>query len=239
VATQVSLAQLILRVRQRANLEGAGNSSAPFLPDSEVIDNINVGIAAWWDMVRLTTFQGQIARAAWPIVTTANTSLYALAQNTASIISVDANISGNSYAISAMSYPEEKRNVFKLLPYVGWSFGGIQSVWYQIQGTNINFLPTPTANYNVTVNYVPTAPVLSNPQQDYLNSINGLEEWIVLDAAIKCLMKAGDLEKIPLMLQFQAREEARILKSVAQADLNAPEGVHEIVEYGNWGPYGY
>ena len=124
--------------------------------------------------------------------------------------------------------------MFKLLPFVGWSFGAVQSVWYQIQGTNINFLPTPTAGYNVTVNYVPTAPVLSNPS-DYINSINGWEEYIVLDAAIRCLMKDGQLDIIPLLQGLQAREEKRILQAAAQQDMNASEGVHESEAYGNWG----
>ena len=92
MATQVTLAQLLLRVRQRSNLEGA----QAFIPDSELTDSINVGISSWWDLVRLTTFQGQIARVAWPIVTVANQSAYPLAPNNASIISVDANINGNS-----------------------------------------------------------------------------------------------------------------------------------------------
>jgi hypothetical protein len=217
--------------RQRANLEGA----TAFITDSEIISYINASIADWYDLVRLTTFQGQIARSSWLILTTANTSLYALPQNLSSVISVDANISGNSYAISAMPYQEEQRNMFKLLPFVGWSFGAVQSVWYQIQGTNINFLPTPTAGYNVTVNYVPTAPVLSNPQLDWLNSINGWEEYIVLDVAMKCLVKTGNADMVGVLAQERSRQEQRILKAAAQVDMNASEGVHESEAYGNWG----
>ena len=231
MATQVYLATLMNTARQRANLEGA----TAFITDSEIISYINASIADWYDLVRLTTFQGQIARSSWLILTTANTSLYALPQNLSSVISVDANISGNSYAISAMPYQEEQRNMFKLLPFVGWSFGAVQSVWYQIQGTNINFLPTPTAGYNVTVNYVPTAPVLSNPQLDWLNSINGWEEYIVLDVAMKCLVKTGNADMVGVLAQERSRQEQRILKAAAQVDMNASEGVHESEAYGNWG----
>jgi hypothetical protein len=230
MATPVTLSQLMLRVRRRANLEGA----TAFITDPEVIDNINVAIASWWDMVMLTTFQGQLSRVPFNIVTVANQSLYPLAQNTARIISVDANISGNSYAISAMPYQEEQRNMFKLLPFVGWSFGAVQSVWYQIQGTSINFLPTPTAGYNVTVNYEATAPVLSQPN-DILNSVNGWEEYIVLRAAILCLIKEGNKEMVAALMPFVAAEEERIKQAAAQMDMNASEGVHESEAYGNWG----
>lgn len=230
MATNVTLEQLMLRVRQRSNLEGA----TAFITDAELIDNINQSIANWWDLVRLTTFQGQISRVQWPIVTVANQSLYALAPNNSSVISVDANISGNSYAISAMPYQEEQRNMFKLLPFVGWSFGAVQSVWYQIQGTNINFLPTPTAGYNVTVNYVPTAPILSAPY-DTLNSVNGWEEYVVLDAAMKCLIKTGNTEMLAALQPYLAREQTRIEQAAALQDMNASEGVHESEAYGNWG----
>lgn len=229
MATPVTLAQMMLRVRRRSNLEGA----AAFVPDEEVIDNINTSLSEWWDMVRLTTYQGQIARMIWPIVTVANQSAYPLAPNTGSIISVDANINGQNYAISAMPYQEEQRNMFKLLPFVGWSFG-IQSIWYQLQGTNINFLPTPTANYNVVVNYVPTAPLLSAPL-DVFNSINGWEEWIVLDAAIKVLIKDGQSEMLSILQARADSQKERILHAAAQMDMNASEGVHESDAYGNWG----
>jgi hypothetical protein len=133
-----------------------------------------------------------------------------------------------------MPYQEEQRNMFKLLPFVGWSFGAVQSVWYQIQGTNINFLPTPTAGYNVTVNYVPTAPILSAPY-DTLNSVNGWEEYVVLDAAMKCLIKTGNTEMLAALQPYLAREQMRIEQAAALQDMNASEGVHESEAYGNWG----
>jgi hypothetical protein len=220
----------MLRVRRRANLEGA----IQFITDPEVIDNINVAIAAWWDLVTLTTFQGQISRQTWSITTSSNVSAYALAPNTARVISVDAFISGNTYVITAMPYQEEQRNMFKLLPFVGWSFGAVQSVWYQIQGTNINFLPTPTANYNLVVNYEATSPVLSQPS-DVLNSVNGWEEYVVLKAAILCLIKEGNKEMIAQLRPWLQDEEDRIKACAGQMDVNASEGVHESEAYGNWG----
>jgi hypothetical protein len=228
--TNVTLAQLMQRVRQRANLEGANS----FITDPELIDVINVCIAEWWDLVTLTTFMGQYGRSTWPILTVNDQSLYPLAPNHSRVISVDANIEGNSYAISAMPYQEEQRNMFKLLPFVGWSFG-IQSVWYQQQGTNINFLPAPTAGYNVVVNYLPTAPVLNSPQSDSLNSINGWEEHIVLNAAINLLVKAGLNDMVGTLQARMDRQTARIEAAAGQADLNASEGVREVEAFGNWG----
>lgn len=230
MATTVSLGQIMQRVRQRANLEGA----TTFIPDPELIDTINVAVADWYDLVTLTTFGGQYYRTPWPILTVNGQSAYPLAPNHGRIISVDANITGNSYAISAAPYQEEQRNMFKLLPFIGWSFG-IQSIWYQQQGQLINFLPTPTGNYNVVINYLPMTPVLSNPGTDFLVSWNGWEERIVLDAAINLLIKDGQSDMIPALQARMDRQTQRIEHAAAQADLNAIEGVHETEAYGNWG----
>lgn len=231
MATPVTLTQLINRVRQRSNTEGI--SAQAFITDAEITDNINQSIGDWYDMVRLTTFMGQYARSQYPFVTTANQSLYPLPPDCASIISVDAMINGQSYAISAMPYQEEQRNMFKLLPFVGWSFG-IQSVWYMKQGDYLNFLPTPTAGYNITINYVPTAPVL-NTGDSTLNSFNNWEEWIVLDSAIKCLIKLGNTDMIGVLSARLEQQTTRILDAAGEADMNASEGVHETEAYGNWG----
>ena len=225
----VTLAKLLLRVRRRANLEGHLDA----FPDAEVTDEINVSIADWWDLVRLTTWMGQYQRKAWPITTSNGKSLYDLAPNHGAIISVDANIQGNSYSISAMPYGEEQRNMFRLVPYVGWNFG-IQSVWYQQQGNAINFLPSPTGNYQVVVNYTPTAPVLSQAS-DFLDTVNGWEEWIVLDTAIKLLIKAGMVEAIGPLEARRQEQATRIHHAAANADMNQAEGVHEVAAYSGYG----
>ena len=235
MATKVLLGTLMQRVRRRANLEvGQGVSSTQFVPDSEIIDEINVSIGSWWDLVRLTTFGGQYARAPWPILTGANISLYPLSANCASIISVDANINGQNYAINALGYNEENRNMFKMYPFVGWAFG-FQNVFYQKQGENINFLPTPTAGYNIQVNYVPTAPVLCDATTDYLNSFNNWEEWIVCDAAYKLLVKDGQTDMLAAIAGMRQAEDERIKWAAGQATMEASEGVHEGFEPSNAG----
>jgi hypothetical protein len=238
MATPVSLGTLMLRARRRADLENTGGANG-FLPDDEVIDLVNTSIAAWWDLVRMTTFMGQIARSAWPITTTSNVSVYPLAPDTASVISVDANVNGAILSINACPYQEEQRNLFKTMPFIGWSVGALQSLWYQLQGTNINFLPTPPSQTSFTVNYVPTAPVLADPENDYLNSINGWEEWIVIKTAQKMLIKDGQTDMVAALMPFLAEERERILACAAQMDMNASEGVHETEAYGSFSGLGW
>lgn len=224
----VTLSQLLLRVRQRANIEGYEE----FIVDAEIIDDINQSISEWYDEVRLTTFGGQYFRAAYPFTTVPGQSLYSVAPNTASIISVDCQITGNM-TIAALPYQEEMRNIYKYFPLNGWMLG--QTIFYQLQPyqgqDGINFIGTPNQAYSVVINYVPTAPVLSDPS-DVLNSINGWEEFIVLDAAIKCLIKDGQEDIIPLITGRLEKQRERIQKAAGQRDMNASEGVHETSQ--NW-----
>ena len=233
MATPVSASTLMLRARRAANLEGA----TEFIPDDELLDYINTSYASWYDLVRLTTWGGQYFRSAWPIVTIQNQSLYALAPNTASVISVARIIAHNNQPVPILPYQEEQRGVFSPSMVIGWTpVAG--RVFYQLQNAaaigsaagGINFLPIPSGGYSINVNYAPTCPVMTNPAST-INSINGWEEYIVLKAAIKCLGKTGNGAAIA-MLQPQLNEErARIENAAAEMDLGN-EGVHETEAYG-------
>lgn len=69
-----------------------------------------------------------------------------------------------------------------------------------------------------------------------LDSINGWDEWIVLDSAIKALTKDGQLDVIP---QLEARQEAqaeRIRKGAVSRDQGAAEVVHDVTSsFDDWG----
>jgi hypothetical protein len=230
VTYPVSLATLLTRTRQRSNLEGT--TAGGFLPDAELIDSINGSIADWYDLVRGSTWGGQWFRVPWNFTTVANTSAYALPGNCASVISIDAQLSPSLTPISCLRYQEEQRNWFKLLQIYGWFVN--QAVWYQLQGPNVNFAPVPQSAFAITINYVPTAPQLSS-YDDTFDSINGWDEWIVLDAGIKCLIKDGQLDMIQELKAQRESQRARIAAAAPQRDLNQSEGVHET---GRWTGYG-
>lgn len=219
--TPVSLAQLTLRVLRKTNLEGASE----LFPPDEVTDAINVSLASWWNKLRATTFSGQIQRATWAITTAQGQTLYPLAPNHGAIISVDIILPGQSAPVPIRPYQEEERGIFT--PFlVGWA---PPFMWcrYQQQGNNINYLPLPTGGYNTRVNYFPTAPILSDPE-DTLNSINSLEEWIVLKAGMKLLIKTGNVELIGILRAELADMDAELVSAIANQDMNGGEGVHEV-----------
>lgn len=226
MAYLVTLATLSERALQRSNLEGG----SPFIKPFELTDLINGSIAKWVDEVRGTTWNGTYARSPHVFSTVANLAKYPLPQDFLSLLSVDVAIANGQPVISAQSYQEEQRNASRSFPLLG-GWGIAQPIYYQVQGTDIAFIPVPQGAYSVTVNYVPTAPVLSDPD-DSIDAINGWEEFIVLDAAIKCLLKAGENDSIPQLNARLGEERERIRSMAPRRDMQTAERVHVIENAG-------
>jgi hypothetical protein len=237
MAYSVTLNTLQQRVLQRTNLEGATS----FITLPELTDLINISIAKWYDEVRGTTWNGAYYRAPFVITTTAfpgnfqvnppSNAIYQLPADYLATTSVDAFISP-SVTLTCKAFQEEQRNMYRFWTgAVGWFLG--TTVYYQIQGAGnlgtpyIVLMPPPQAAFQLQVNYVPTAPQLSEPE-DAIDSINGWEEFIILDSSIMCLMKCGRGEEIP---QFSARmeeEKQRIRRMAPRRDMQTAERVHEM-----------
>lgn len=232
MAYPVSLATLSERTLQRANLEGASTFIKPY----ELADLINGSIAEWVDEVRGTTWNGTYSRSSHVIDTSNGRQTYPLPQDFLSLISADATIVAGTPVITMRPYQEEERNAYRNYPLMGnWGFA--QPIFYQLQDSNISFIPIPQGEYEVTIYYIPTAPILSDPK-DEIDSINGWEEFIVLDAAIKCLMKVGGPEQIPALADRLERQRMRIRAMAPRRDQQAAERVHVVENAGYFGAGG-
>ena len=219
----VSCGDLVRRVRQRACLEttsGTVTFGPSFMPDSEVIDNLNTSIASWYDMVLDSTFAGNFIRAPWIIAMSAAIDTYPLAPNFYRLISVDVYNGSTGVKRSAVPYNEEQRNQFNSLSAMGGVSG--DAFGFMIQGTSICFRPIPISASTAQTNYYPTAPVLSSAD-DNLDSIGGWEEWPVLDAAIKCALKDGQYDLVQVLTGMKAEQTARIKSAAPNRDQGDPE----------------
>ncbi len=219
----VALKDLMARSRQRANIEGA----ADFIPDYELIDNINQSIAEWIDEVRMCTWAGQYRRSqhsftAGPASSSAPYKVD-LPPDFLAMTSVDIAL-GNNVVINARAFQEEERNALRGVP-VGWTAGA--PVYYTIWGNSIAFIPAPTGTFPVVLNYVPIAPTLNDPAAT-IDSINGLEEFIVLDVAIKCLMKMSETDMLPILQGRLEQQRERIRATVPRRDMATPEVPHVV-----------
>jgi hypothetical protein len=222
---------------QRANLEG----SDEFITPPELIGEINTSLAEWHDLVTATTWNGTQVRRRYNFTTTASTSpvpyvspppgsFYPLPQAFLRLLSVDIAIS-NNLVITAQAFQEENRNIFKYYPVGAWIWN--QPIYYQLQDNNIVFIPGPIGQFQVQVNFVPTAPQLARPL-DTFDSINSWEEFIVLDVAIKLLIKDGQTDMIQVLEGLREAQRARIKSLAPKRDQQTAEMIHETFDMSPW-----
>jgi hypothetical protein len=237
LAYPVALQEIRNRVLQRVALEG----SVSFITPAELTDMINVSIADWYDLVRLTTFAGQYYRKKATLTVGTglgvggSSTLYPLPFNFLSMVSLDIATTGSIKPWSGRPYQEEDRNSLNYPAITtGW-FGPL--VWYQLQDANINFLSVPNATYTCTLNFVPTAPKLAQPE-DTLESHNSWDEFIVLKTCMKALFKDGRYDAIAILRGELEEQRDRIRTSASERDQTQAEVVHDLLGNTSMG-YGF
>lgn len=240
MAYLVTLPQLITRVTHVGNWESSVAGGLPFMNNAELTDKINQSLAKWYDMIRMTTWGGQYFRKTVTFNTVAGTMFYDFnavgMTDFLDMISVDVYLGGpGASKITCKPYPEEMRNLFQFFPVgllLTWPMfyalqgNGSSSVPGQTGGPGINFIPAPPGAYQIGCNYTPVAPVLSGSQG--FDSINGWDEWIVLDVGITCAIKDNRFDLMQAIQGRKAEETARIMGVAAQRDRGAAEVVHDV-----------
>ena len=85
----------------------------------------------------------------------------------------------------------------------------------------------------ITCRYVPAPPRLVLGQDQSVDGVAGWEEWIVLDATIKCMSKSD--EDATLFLQQKADLEAQINALAGDRDAAWPDRVTDVYERREYG----
>jgi len=215
MASTQTLTNMILSVRRRANIE----SQVGFITDAEITEYLNYCLSDLYD--QLVQAGGQPwYRAANTFVTSGNASAYPLPADFYRMVSVDIQL-GGGLVISARPYMEAERNRFKWF-YQGYFAG--RPVFYRMLGNNINFIPTPTGAYSITLNYYPVFAALVGGSTTF-DGVNGWEEWAIWKAAAYCKAK-GDEDAGYCEAQVSRLQE-RIDALAAQRDAENPERVHD------------
>ncbi len=227
MARTVGMTSLALQVRQRADMQ----NSSGFIGDSELYEYINQSIADLYDLIIAAWGQDRYMATAG-VVTASGVDTYPLPSDFYLLRGVDAVLGGN-YSVSLRPFMFNERNLYKSGP--GWLYG--QPIAYRLEGSNIVFLPQPTGVFNVTLWYIPAPTRLvvgSETGTNVFDGVSGWEEYVVVDAAIKCLQKE---ESDPSVLMARKQElKARIEAMAPQRDAGAAERVTDVTMTGEEWP---
>lgn len=242
MARLVTLTTIQTRVGQRAGMRFASN--AAIIESGELTDSINEGIAELFDL--FTQVEGQ----PWYLESTTfqtnlSTDTYTIGSGQAINVSdfykprgFDIQF-GQNIIITARPFMWSERNRYKWYP--GWIYS--QPVFYRMIGKastvaqagndSVKFIPQPTGQFNITMWYTPTPPVLV-AGGDQFDGVNGFEEFVVLSAAIKLLSKQEQLEHAQFLVGRQETEKQRILGSLQNRDAENPERVQDVTLNDGW-----
>lgn len=243
MASLVDLAELRERVKQVANVEVASNSA--LYTTTELDRNINKGLAKVYDMV--ISQQDQPYYTSQIAFNTVNgKDLYVIGPGQ------DINISdfyklkgldvmfGQNIVITARPFMPSERNRFKWYP--GWIYS--QPVFYQLYGKSsgavaqaandsLKLIPMPNGQFNCNLLYFPVLAPLVSPT-DKFDGINNFEEWAVLDAARKIVMKQERFDHAGALTALMAEEKMRIEASLQSHDAENPQRVQDVTLNDGW-----
>lgn len=230
---------LVSRVRQRADME-----DNYFVSDIEVQTHINSGICELHDLLVQTYGQDYYVKS-WDFNVVAGVSRYAINDDTHSydieltdfykLRGMDAKKWGSSnttwYTLSPFNFNERNLN-----SNVGfWSLAGLSNVRYRLVGEYVVFHPTPDSLTAIRMWYIPTAYQFSSTQPSTSNSryedINGYSEYVVIDAAIKCLQK--EESDVQVLLAQKAAMKRRIEVAASNRDAGSPLSVSDVYRDNN------
>lgn len=203
----VTLSDLRTRARRRADIE-----KSLFVSDSELNQYINDSYLELYDLL-VTKFEDYYAKDPYSFTIASGESSIDLPSDFYKSLGVDRKISGTDY------YPLDQFNFrnrnFKRLP--SRRMGLYPSIQYRIYGDKLIFMPEDLCPGDYRWWYVPKATTMSS-DTDTIDGVNGWEEYVVIDAAIKCLVKEeSDISALQL-----AKNE--IKRRIDEAALNRDAG---------------
>lgn len=180
MARKKTLSYLMEQSRLAADKVGSG-----FIQDDELKAYINSSACELYDLL-VSAYGNDYFRASYAFSTSGNTSAYDLPADFYKMIGLDY-IIGSQEALTLKPFQFNERNRYRQGTY--WNaITGAAGPRYNIANDQIIFMPVPDGVYSMELWYVPACPVLS-ASGDEFDGINGWEEFIIVDSAIKMLGK--------------------------------------------------
>ncbi len=145
---------------------------------------------------------------------------------------IDANVSGQTTGPNAGWVPLSRanwsdRDRFTTWPGQAGALNNICQMSYRQMGNNIFFFPANT-NMNVQIWYVPILQQMLADTDMMPFSISGWSEFVVIDAAMKAMIKEESFEKWQALAQSKAAIIERIEVTASNRDVGQPNTVSNV-----------
>ena len=219
-----TLAELKTRARERAD-----QTNSTFISDSELLSYINSSYAELYDIL-VSRFEDYYTTSVTFSIASGNS--YSLPSDFYKLRGVDYNISGDNYVtLQKFNFHDRNGRNPNTSLFVDRGLYG-NKLRYRVLANELILEPSESAVGNYKLWYIPTYTRLAS-DSDTVDGINGWEEYIVVDVAIKMLSKE---ESSTTHLDTEKEALLKRIRDMAQnRDANAPERIADVyVEDSEW-----
>lgn len=201
------------QARQRADMVNDGN-----IDEDELKSYVNASYAELWDLLANSFADTYYMAVPYFVTTDGTNDQYPYPPDFFKLRGIDLQLANtpNAYITLRRSTFKE-RNVYAI-PIYRAAFGAI-SFRYMDMGSHFRLTPQPTSGRVLRLWYVPRVTKLVN-DGDVVDGINGWEDYIVVDAAIKMLMKQESDASGFKVLKDDLKK--RIMDSASHRDVGTP-----------------
>ena len=221
MASTSTLLSLRTRARQRADMEGS-----LFVSDAELNQLINTSVAELYDL--LVSVNSEYYLSSQTLTLIPGTDTYSLPVDFYKLQGVDGIIDsqGNAYTLRPFNFAERNNAL-----YTTAASGPIVSLRYRLLGQNMRFIPVPSAAGSIKLWYIsiPTPLALDT---DTFDGINGWEEYVIVDAAMKMLIK--EESDVSALMSEKQGLTARINTMASSRDSGTPDRVVDVTRVNPW-----
>jgi len=182
MATTMTLTELKNAVRQRSDME-----NSQFVKDTELTSYINQSYFELYDLLVQKYGDNYFVASPYSFTSDGVNDEYTLPTDMYKFLGVDLALSNSTDSwVTIKPFNFAERNRYAVPNFQ--SFYGITNLRYRLMGNKLKFTPIPQANQQFRLWYVPRLTTLVN-NTDTVDGISGWTEYIIIDAAIKCLQK--------------------------------------------------
>lgn len=207
----------LLEMRTRAR-ESADMVNSLFVSDDELTRYINEGISELHDLLIMQFGEDYYLKSA-SLTITSGDDTSDIPSDFYKIAGIDVPYSGTSYSLKKFDFAERNAQILS---------SDVRNLRYRLVGTTIKFSPVPSSTITATIWYHPYATVLSSNGSTF-DGINGWEEYVVIDAAIKMLNKEESNTNHLLLRKQEIKD--RINRVAKARDTMNPERVRDTESY--------
>lgn len=258
MATVVTLGGLMTDVRDRADMlpqsyTPATTNSNLFVSDQQLIKYINRSMLELYDLL-ITVYEDYYVAPRLVFNTDGTTQQYALPNGTNysaapalyKLFGVDLGLdNSNNALVTLKKFNFIDRNSY-VFPQLNSTFLGVFNLRFRLVGGTLMFIPTPSANQNVGLWYFPQLPELAAVADtlDTNMSMSGWDEYIIIDAAMKCAKKEESFDLVQSLAADKAAMKQRIEESATNRDAGQPDTISDTRSRatgwdGPWGSGGW